>query len=459
MQPLQEQSTSSLQRRAVFLGLSLTEFWERFALAGLKSILTLLLIEELIPQSRSIFGFDLLRAFLDWAADGATGPLALASQIYGFTNALVYLSIPVGGLIGDLMLGRRGSVLTGGASMIAGLLLMISIIGFLPGLVLFAAGTGLLKGNLSVQVGVLFENETQRRRAYSSYLVFLNVGVVFGPLAIGTAALLAGWQVALGLAAGGLAIGLAIYIAIVSDKYCAADFSANFPRAPQRREKDVRDPGKRNATMRLCGGMIATYLCFAAYGQIANIVLVWSQQRVDLSIGPWDTPVGWILALDGLVTILLLFASQAVFRHLSKRGMEIGPLTQIGLGCLICAAGYLVLAFGGSAIGGKVPLLLLLGYLVLVDLAVVLVWPSGLSIAASLAPKGQTGLWVGLFYLHGFFASLWVGWIGTHYETMGSTAFWLVHSAVSAVGAVLIAVSLLFTALARHDAYAITTSA
>tara|TARA_A100001391_G_scaffold66729_2_gene42415 strand:- start:832 stop:2211 length:1380 start_codon:yes stop_codon:yes gene_type:complete len=459
MHPSQEQSTSLLQRRDVFLGLSLTEFWERFALAGLKSMLTVLLVEQLIPQSDSIHGFDFLCSLLDRRTDVPNSPVALASQIYGFTNALVYLSIPIGGLIGDLLLGRRGSVLTGGASMIAGLLLMVSITGFLLGLILFAAGTGLLKGNLSVQLGSLFESETQRRKAYSYYLVFLNVGVVCGPLALGSVALLAGWQIALGLAAGGLALALAIYIAIVGGKYRSANSSANSPQAPSGRDTEPQGAGYVVAMTRLCVGVIATYLCFAAYGQIANIVLVWSQQRVDLSMGEWDTPVGWILAMDGLLTILLIFASQAVFRYLSKRGIQIGPLTQIGLGCVMCAAGYLVLAYGESATGGSVSPLLLLGYLVLIDLAVVLVWPSGLSLATSLAPKGQTGLWVGLFYLHGFFASLWVGWIGTHFEAMDSTAFWLVHSAVSACGAVLIIISLLFPVVARRNAYATTISA
>src|SRR3546814_12532003 len=93
--------------------------------------------------------------------------------------------------------------------------MMISLRGFLPGLLLFASGAGLLKGNLSAQFGALFAEEAQRRRAYSYYLIFLNAGVVFGPLAMGVVAMAASWQYALALAAVGIAVGLAIYMVLM----------------------------------------------------------------------------------------------------------------------------------------------------------------------------------------------------------------------------------------------------
>lgn len=451
--------TASLRRiDPLFAGLSLTEFWERFALAGVKSMLTLLLIDHVLHPNADVQGVGWLRSLLAWDSSDSPGDVGLASQIYGFANALVYLSIPLGGLIGDVLIGRRASVLAGGASMILGLLLMISLQGFLPGLALFAAGTGLLKGNLSVQFGTLFADEGRRRRAYAYYLVFLNAGVVCGPLAMGALALWAGWQTALGLAAAGIAAGMLIYIALLGKPKADA---RSRPRSPAGEDATdiAMDRGTPFAMVRLIIAMLAIYLCFAAYGQIGNIVLVWTQQRVDLDVASWQMPVGWVLALDGLLTILLVFAVQAGFRALHRRGIDIGPLSQIALGCAACAGGYLVLVAAEWLGDAPLSLIWVLAYLALVDLAIVLVWPSGLSLATGLAPRGQAGLWVGLFYLHGFFANLWVGFAGGFYEEMGMIPFWVLHASIALGGGVIAVLAALSLALAHRRYQAITTSA
>src|SRR3546814_16655905 len=98
-------------------GLSMTVFWYRFALAGLKSMLTLLLIGHVLLPEAGVAGTAWLQDRFDGSSGPGKEPVALASYIYGAANALVYLSIPVGGLIGDLLIGRRAAVLTGGASM------------------------------------------------------------------------------------------------------------------------------------------------------------------------------------------------------------------------------------------------------------------------------------------------------------------------------------------------------
>src|SRR3546814_12875830 len=89
-------------------------------------MLTLVLFCHVLLPEAGVAGTAWLQDRFDGSSGPGKEPVALASYIYGAANALVYLSIPVGGLIGDLLLGRRAAVLTGGASMIAGLLMMIS---------------------------------------------------------------------------------------------------------------------------------------------------------------------------------------------------------------------------------------------------------------------------------------------------------------------------------------------
>lgn len=413
-----------------FIGLAATEFWERFAMAGVKSILTIVLIDHLLPDGDDEIGIASSRALVTWLF-GPVSVTAFASQIYGFCNALIYLAIPIGGLLGDLFVGRRGAVLLAGLMMAAGLGLVIGRTGFLPGLILFALGTGMLKGNLSAQVGLLFADGSARRQGYSIYLACLNGGIIFGPLAAGTALTMAGWR-------AGFASALVAVLVAVASYWCLfpkhSGRTGALPSAT-RAEPGFRPPG---STSLLIAAIMSVYLCFAAYEQIGNIFLIWSRAHVDLALGGWSMPVAWLISLDGLITILLIAATQIAFRRLRANGVEIGDATQIALGCLSCALGYLVLVAATLTAGeDRVSPAWIIAYLLLIDLAVVLVWPAGLSLVTGIAPARLTAFWVGIFYLHGAFASLWAGLSGVQYERLAPTHFWLLHAGLAAAGALL----------------------
>jgi POT family proton-dependent oligopeptide transporter len=135
-----------------FLSLAAMEFLERFAVSGIKSLLVLMLADRLLVGDLSrIVGATVLRQ----ASSAMFGPVSttgLASQLYGYANALIYLAVPIGGLIGDVIASRRAMVAIGGLGMLGGLTMMLSEPTFLIGLIPFAVGAGLLKGNLSAQV-------------------------------------------------------------------------------------------------------------------------------------------------------------------------------------------------------------------------------------------------------------------------------------------------------------------
>ncbi len=415
-----------LNRR--FLALAAMEFWERFAMSGMKSLLVLLLVDHVLAGDLSqVLGATAIRD-TSAALFGQVSITGLASQLYGYANALIYLSIPLGGLAGDLIGSRRKMVTCGGALMLLGLMLMLDERTFLIGLVPFAIGTGLLKGNLSAQVGLLFRDEAQRRRGYALYLGFLNAGIICGPLVCGTLAAIAGPAYAIVAAICALAIGLVFYARSISE---AGPTGAQA--APAR-----AGSGPIAAIALLIVALAAVYLCYSAYDQLSNIFLVWARVHVDLRLGGWTMPVAWFVSLDGAFTLALIVASQAAMRALERRGIATSAVTQILFGGLFCTAGYLLLAIGVATNGdAALPLPWALGYLLLIDAAIVLIWPSGLSLIAAIAPGRLVGFWMGLFYLHGFFASLWVGFSGVFYERMAIGHFWLLHAGVAATGALL----------------------
>lgn len=423
-----------------FVPLALGEYCERFSLAGLKSVLTLVLIDHVLRgESGAFVGVDWVERALE-ALVGPLTPVGLASQIYGLTNALLYLSVPLGGLLGDHLSGRRGAVYLGGLSMFVALVLMIGERYFLPALPLFAFGAGTIKGNLSVLVGRLFASDAERRLGLAVYLGFLNMGMVCGPLVCGALGLWGGWRAGLAAAAVAIALGMASF------RFAPArDAMQEVRPAPSTDEAPAAHRGRRRNIALLLTTLLAVYLCFAAYEQIGNVFLVWARSSVALNLDGLNMPVAWFLALDGLFTLALIPLSYLALKLIARRGFAIGAQAQIALGCAACALGNLVLLAAEALYAGPVPVAVPLVYLLLVDCAIVLIWPAGLSLVMEAAPARTTGFWVGLFYLHGFFAHLWVGFGGALYEAMAPTSFWAIHAALAATGALVAMVSRWFT--------------
>jgi POT family proton-dependent oligopeptide transporter len=413
-----------------FLGLALMEFWERFAMSGVKSLLIVTLADHVLAGDPSgvLGAASLQRMFDTWF--GTLTRAGMASQIYGYINALLYAAILLGGLAGDLVLGRRGAVFLGGGVMCAGLAMMLKPFLFLPGLILFASGAGTLKGNLSAQLGLLFPDEAERQRGYALYLGFLNAGVICGPLVCGLLAARLGWRYAVAAAGLALVVGLTGYAV-------SAPEAALAEAPPPSRATDPPAPGGRRSSGLLIAAILSIYCCYSAYDQIGDAFLLWARNRIALQVAGWTMPVSWFLSLDGLFTLLLIAGWQAFGPILARRGIVLDAVTQILLGSILCAAGYVVLAVVSAGGQQSVPLASALAYLLLVDCAIVLVWPSGHSLITSVASPRRAGFWTGLFYLHGFFSSLWVGIAGSFYGRLPDQSFWLLHAAVAGLGAIL----------------------
>ena len=138
-----------------FWTLASVEGWERFAIQGTKSLLTLFLLTDLLVRPGTLVaGLAALRGIIE-GATGTTTDLAFASQLYGLYGALTYLILPLGGWIADRSGRRRPAMYAGAALMAAGMMALASRQGALAGLALMIGGIGLLKGNLAAEVGAL----------------------------------------------------------------------------------------------------------------------------------------------------------------------------------------------------------------------------------------------------------------------------------------------------------------
>ena len=168
--------------------LAFTETWERFSYYGMTAILVLYMSQSLLTPGHieHIAGFKAFRGGLE-TVFGPLSTIALASQIMGLYTGFVYFTPVLGGMIADRWIGRRMAVVLGALLMSAGHLAMAFDASFLAALALLITGCGLLKGNISAQVGGLYApgDGEGRTRGYSIYSMGINFGAVGGPLACG----------------------------------------------------------------------------------------------------------------------------------------------------------------------------------------------------------------------------------------------------------------------------------
>src|ERR1700733_11829902 len=195
--------------------LAFTEAWERFSFYGMAALLVLYMTQSLLLPGHveHIAGFAGFRGALE-ALFGPMSNLALASQIFGLYTGFVYFTPVFGGLIADRWIGQRNAVVLGAVMMSAGHIAMAFDASFLVALLLLVVGCGLLKGNISTQVGTLYADDDSagRTRGFSIYSMGINVGAVAGPLLCALLAQLYGWHAGFGLAGIFMLAGLANHL-------------------------------------------------------------------------------------------------------------------------------------------------------------------------------------------------------------------------------------------------------
>jgi len=414
--------------------LAFTEAWERFSYYGMTALLTLYLAQSLLLPGHveHIAGFAGFRAGLE-GLFGPMTPTALASQIFGLYSGFIYFTPVFGGLIADRWLGHRRAVMLGAVLMSAGHIAMAFDRSFLLAIALLIVGCGLLKGNISAQVGELYaeDDASGRTRGFTIFSIGINVGAVAGPLLCGLLAELYGWHAGFGLAGLLMLIGLATYLAGYRQY------------APDRPAADK--PGTRTALSakewRVVAALaivgIITVFQTIAYYQNTNINLIWIDQAVDLDILGFHLPVAWFNSIDPLVSIVAVPPLLALWRWQSRqRRGEPDDIAKIGVGAWIAAAANLLLVLACLA-GGRVPAIAPIVYDVLLGIAFLYYWPTFLSFVSQTAPPQVKAAMMGAAFLSMFLGNFMVGWLGQFYESMSPAAFWGMHAAIAATGGIL----------------------
>ncbi|MCJ1714930.1 peptide MFS transporter [Curtobacterium sp. VKM Ac-2922] len=447
------------------------ELWERFSFYGMQGIVLLYMYYTV---SEGGLGID----------------RTVAAGIMGAYGGAVYLFTILGAWIADRLIGADRTLFGSAIVVMAGhiaLALIPGVAGVGVGLVLIAVGSGGLKATATTIVGSLYTKDDPRRDAgFSLYYLGVNIGAFFGPILTGLLQSSLGFHFGFGLAAVGMAAGLVQYGIRRRNLPDAVHHVAN---PLDRRRYPVVAIGvviglavivtavltgllnvgnlptvvvaivvvatigyfvviltsgitrdERSRVLAFIPLFIGSAVFWSLYQQQFTVVTIYSDQRLDRSIGTFEMPVSWVQSINPIMIIILSGVFAALWTRLGDRQPSTPIKFALGTG-IMGIAFLLFLPFVGTGRNGT-PVLVLVGILLVFTIAELLLSPIGQSVATKLAPpKFQTQM-VALFFLSVSLGTAVTGVLSKYYDPKHEAPYFTVLGLVAVVvGVVLLVIA------------------
>lgn len=427
------ESADRFQPRGLYV-IAATEAWERFSYYGMSALVMLYMVQSLFQPGSigSVYGLGILRHALE-AIYGPLSNQALASQLFGFYAGLVYLTPLIGGFLADRLIGIRMAVVAGLVLLACGHLMMTFDETFLVALGCLVCGSGLVKGNLSAQLGKLYpdSDQTRRTRGFTLLAMTVNLGAMGGPLICGAVAESHGWHAAFGIAAALMAIGLATYLGGMR----------TLPRDLERKCAHHRNSLSRTdraTVLILIAVMIVALFQAIVYSQLFNVGIVWIEDHVERHTSLGSIPTPWFNSIDALASVISAPLLILLWRIQASRAKEPDFLHKIAIGAALTLLQVLLLALASSLAGpDKVNAFVVVLVLVGAGIAFNYHWPPLIALLSIAAPSAVNAMMINSAFLIFFVGNVIAGQLGILYEPLGPAAFWMLNAAVAATGLIL----------------------
>ncbi|MEO5944820.1 MAG: peptide MFS transporter [Ferruginibacter sp.] len=435
-----------------------TEMWERFNFYGMRTILTLFIVNALMMSKEQ------------------------SSIIYGGFLGLCYLTPMLGGFIADRFLGNRYCILLGGLLMAAGqMLLFFSATMFTTdlemartilyiGLGVIILGNGFFKPNISSMVGSLYPKEEKSKldTAFTIFYMGINLGAFLGQLIcplIGDVVDKSGVRDIHAFKWGYLAASIAMLVGtttffLFKDKYVRTPEGRPIGGLPSKNEAEDYEEGEsQKATfsqkalfiavvafitlgftffyvvgqnviysiiyasgLTLAGLIISDgsitkierdrilviyivsfFIIFfwAAFEQAGSSLTFIADNQTDRNFFGWDMPPSMVQIFNGIFVVAFAIPFSILWDKLRAKGKEpISPVKQ-AIGLALIALSYLIIANNVKDLGNSG--LLTIKWLILLYLiqtfGELCLSPIGLSLVGKLSPKRFSSLLYGVFFL------------------------------------------------------------
>lgn len=289
-----------------------TEMWERFSFYGMKTLLMLYMINHFFWSQKH------------------------ASELMGYYTFLAYGLPVLGGMVADRWLGAKRAVLFGGILLSMGHLVMAieEMWAFYTALALIIAGVGLLKPNVSTQVGSLYKPDDPRRDgAFTIFYMGINLGALFGPLLCAWLSETYSYSYGFGAAGVGMIFGLIVYsigqrklvefnqeVGDEEDSHASRADSPSAP-VPYVPSHVIRD---RIIVLLIVFAFVLVF--WTAFEQSYNAMLSWADKHTNLRIASLEPPPA---TLEGVTSAVAPAASGSAKSWFDEPEMNSGQTQSI----------------------------------------------------------------------------------------------------------------------------------
>jgi POT family proton-dependent oligopeptide transporter len=435
-----------------------TEMWERFNFYGMRTLLTLFIVNALMMSKEQ------------------------SSIIYGGFLGLCYLTPMLGGFVADRFLGNRNCIMLGGTLMgIGQLLLFFSASIFssnleLAKILLYIAlgtiilGNGFFKPNISSMVGSLYPPAEKNKldTAFTIFYMGINVGAFLGQFIcpiVGDVVDAQGNRDVFAFKWGFLAAAIAMLLGTLTfyflkDKYVVTPEGRAIGGLPSKNDASDYAEGEAqkaqfsNLSLALAGlvfvvlalvffyvfgqnviysiiygsgitlaGLILTdktltkveterilviyivsfFVIFfwAAFEQAGSSLTFIAANQTDRNFFGWNMPPSMVQIFNGIFVVMFAVPFSLLWDKLRANGREpISPVKQ-AIGLALIALSYFIIAHNVKDLGNSG--LLAIQWLILLYLiqtfGELCLSPIGLSLVGKLAPKRFSSLLFGVFFL------------------------------------------------------------
>jgi proton-dependent oligopeptide transporter, POT family len=419
--------------------LFLTEMWERFAFYGMRGMLVVFMVTQMMVPEKE------------------------ANLKYGAIQAFVYAFTFIGGLFADKILGFKKSLFWGGILMVLGsiILAVAPVDLFFIGISFTIIGTGFFKPNISTMVGALYkEGDVRRDAGFGLFYTGINLGALLGGALCVYIGKEYSWNIAFSLAGIVMAIGLITFVFTKKSMGPIGDSPLLALPESTRKMREilvyvgsllsipliilmVQNTAYTDIFMYTIGPLTLVYLIYemrqfsaaenkrllAALIFIFFSIIFWAffeQSGGSLSLFALynlnDTLIGidnvdpnvinnsansvFVIAFSALIGLLWIW--------MAKKKIEPNTVIKFGLGFLFLAFAFYVFYatkfFAGP--DGKTSLdIFTLAYLI-ITLGELCLSPIGLSIMTKLAPRKLWGVMMGMWFLGSAYGQYVAGLLG-----------------------------------------------
>ncbi|MFT4147375.1 MAG: peptide MFS transporter [Micrococcaceae bacterium] len=430
------------------------ETWERFSYYGLQGIV-------------------LLYMYYSVAKGGLGMTQAEATSVVGAYGGGLYLSSILMGWLADRVLGRERTLFYSAIVVMIGHLTLAFLTG-IPGLVIgifcIAVGGGGVKAASTSMVGSLYpKGDTRLGSGFALYYLGINLGGLIGPLATGYLQSTKGFHYGFGLAAIGMALGLAQY-ALTRKNLPESTRRVNDPLSPEEKKKlytiiavgvivvailiathiiNIDDASNAVIVISVITTFVLYYLMikspkvdqverdriwasvplfvssvafWALYQQQFTVLTIYADKRLNRHIGNWEMPVAWVQSINPIYIILL----SGFFAGLwAKWKGQPGTISKFAWANIFIGLAFFMFLPFANGPANSAPLLLICVILFVFTIGEMFLSPVSLAVSTQLAPKAYTTQMVAMFFLASGIGTSLAGTLAGYYNPDNEVPYFL----------------------------------